>query len=126
MPQSILTLVNISLHYSLYTIQDHPDMASGIILIGSYLPDLFGDTSNQFPVPVLTVVGELDGMTISYVYREYKESIAAEEAMGVEDRYPVVVIDDANHGQVASGDIPSFVTDSDIPSPISFDLAHER
>ena len=50
----------------------------------------------------------------------------AEGDMGVEDRYPVVVIDDANHGQVASGDIPSFVTDADIPSPISFDEAHAR
>ena len=50
-------------------INDHPDLASGIILLGSYLPDLFGDVSNQFPVPVLTVVGELDGLTVSYVYR---------------------------------------------------------
>ena len=50
----------------------------------------------------------------------------AEDAMGVEDRYPVVVIDDANHGQVASGDIPSFVTDQDVPSPISFEEAHIR
>ena len=50
-------------------IKDHPERAAGIILVGSYLPDLFGDQSNQFPVPVLTAVGELDGMTISYVYR---------------------------------------------------------
>ena len=50
----------------------------------------------------------------------------AEDAMGVEDRYPVVVIDDANHGQVASGEIPSFVTDQDVPSPISFEEAHIR
>ena len=50
-------------------IADHPDKAAGILLIGSYLPDLFGDQSNQFSVPVLTVVGELDGLTISYVYR---------------------------------------------------------
>ena len=36
------------------------------------------------------------------------------------------MVDDANHGQVASGDIPSFVTDADIPSPISFEEAHTR
>ena len=36
------------------------------------------------------------------------------------------MVDDANHGQVASGDIPSFVTESDIPSPISFEEAHTR
>ena len=40
--------------------------------MGSYLPDLFGDSSNSFPVPVFTVVGELDGMTLSYVYRWVK------------------------------------------------------
>merc|ERR1719322_2040164 len=107
-------------------IKDHPERAAGIILVGSYLPDLFGDQSNQFPVPVLTVVGELDGLTISYVYREWIESMIAEDALGVEDKYPVVVIDDANHGQVASGDIPSFVTDQDVPSPISFEEAHIR
>ena len=33
------------------------------------------------------------------LHREYKESVAAEAALGEEDRYPVVVIDDANHGQ---------------------------
>ena len=33
------------------------------------------------------------------MHREYKESLAAEAALGEEDRYPVVVIDDANHGQ---------------------------
>ena len=36
------------------------------------------------------------------------------------------MVDDANHGQVASGDIPSFVTEADIPSPISFEEAHTR
>ena len=44
-------------------------MCPGIVLLGSYLPDLFGDHSNSFPVPVLTAVGELDGLTLSYVYR---------------------------------------------------------
>ena len=72
-------------------------------------------------MPVLTAVGELDGLTISYVYREYQESRAAEEAQGVTGRYPVVVLDDVNHGQVASGEIPSFVTDFDIPSPLDFE-----
>ena len=58
--------------------------------------------------------------------REWIESMIAEADMGVEDRYPVVVIDDANHGQVASGDIPTFVTDQDVPSPITFEEAHIR
>ena len=36
------------------------------------------------------------------------------------------MVDDANHGQVASGEIPSFVTEADIPSPITFEEAHTR
>ena len=40
--------------------------------------------------------------------------------------FPDYVIDDANHAQVASGDIPSFVTEQDVPSPISFEEAHQR
>lgn len=107
-------------------IGDNPEKAEGIILLGSYLPDLFGDHSNTFPVPVLTAVGELDGMTLSYVYREYLESKDAEESLGAPGRYPVVVIEDANHAQVASGEIPDFVLESDIPSPISFEEAHSR
>jgi len=71
-------------------------------------------------------VGELDGMTLSYVYREWVESKEAEVALGAPGRYPVVVIEDANHGQVASGEIPSFVTENDIVSPISFEEAHIR
>ena len=107
-------------------IKENPEKAAGIILLGSYLPDLFGDHSNAFPVPVLTAVGELDGLTLSYVYREWLESIEAGSASGTIGRYPVYVIDDANHGRVASGNIPSFVTEQDIPSPISFEEAHLR
>ena len=65
-------------------------------------------------------------MNFIIIFREWIESMIAEADQGVEDKYPVVVIDDANHGQVASGDIPTIVTDSDIPSPISLDEAHTR
>ena len=84
-------------------VHDNPDKAAGIILLGSYLPDLFGDHDNTFPVPVLTAVGELDGMTLSFVYREWEEALEAEAAHGTPGRYPVQVIDDANHGQVGTG-----------------------
>ena len=42
---------------------------TGIVLLGSYLPDLFGSHENVFQVPVLTAVGELDGLTVSFVFR---------------------------------------------------------
>merc|ERR1719331_1645393 len=90
------------------------------------VPDLFGSHENVFQVPVLTAVGELDGLTVSFVFREWKESQEAEDLIGMPGRFPVHVIDDANHGQVASGAIPEFVTSQDIPSPISFEEAHSR
>lgn len=107
-------------------VESNPDRAAGIVLLGSYLPDLFGDHSNSFPVPVLTAVGELDGLTLSYVYREWLESQAAETALSAPGRYPVQVINDTNHAQVASGEIPDFVLESDILSPITFAEAHTR
>ena len=77
-------------------------------------------------MPVLTAVGELDGMTVSFVFRsftffklghdeasiplckemlircvrEWKESQEAEDLIGMPGRFPVHVINDANHGQV--------------------------
>ena len=80
-------------------IRDNPDLAAGVVLLGSYLPDLLGDQSNEFPVPVLTAVGGLDGLTLSYVYREWLESSVAEA--GQPGRYPVIVVEGVNHGQVA-------------------------
>jgi hypothetical protein len=109
-------------------VSGHSSKAAGIILLGSYLPDLFGDHTNSFPVPVLTVIGELDGAGISYALREWLESEDAELSQSSPGRYPVQVIDDCNHGQVASGDqpLPDIVMDRDIPSPLTFAEAHQR
>ena len=124
-----------------------------MILFGSYLPDFLNDTSNAFPVPVLTSIGSLvnlnlglvqhkrcyiffkhssslyhfetitialksnahvifliqDGLTITYARREAKESESAESSNADNvGKYPVLVVEGANHGQVASG-IHSFI-----------------
>ena len=51
-------------------IRNQPDISSGIMLFGSYLPDGFvGPDDNVFPVPALTAVGTLDGAVLSYVFR---------------------------------------------------------
>jgi hypothetical protein len=44
-------------------------VVDGIVLFGSYLTNFLMDTDNQFGVPALTLVGTLDGLTLSYVYR---------------------------------------------------------
>ncbi len=53
----------------LHCSQSNIDAVDGIVLFGSYLTDFLMDTDNKFGVPALTLVGTLDGLTLSYVYR---------------------------------------------------------
>jgi len=98
------------------------DNIMGLILFGSYLPDL-PSTNNTFPVPVLSAVGTLDGLTLSIAFREYQESQKYNETRHDD---PVLLVDDANHGQVASGDLPSHVLIHDIDPVLELSEAHER
>jgi len=93
---------------------------SGVILFGSYLTDfLFGD-DNNYAVPALTVIGSIDGLALSYAYREWRESHDA----NVPEMYPVYIAENVNHAQVGSGDVPSFVKDRDISAVMDDDSAH--
>ena len=91
-------------------ISGHAELSAGLVMFGTYLPDLSaaagddGDDDNAFPVPVLTAVGSLDGGVMPYVRREIEESQLAEDALGVDGRYPVLVIDRVNHAQVFGGE----------------------
>ena len=51
----------------------------GIALLGTWLPNLLGKSddwtrNNEYPVPVLTAIGEIDGGGISYLRREVEET----------------------------------------------------
>ena len=55
----------------------------GIALLGTWLPNLLGKSdendwtkNNEYPVPVLTAIGEIDGGGISYLRREVEETNA--------------------------------------------------
>ena len=104
--------------------KDNADLSVGILLFGSYLPNGFfgnGDT-NVFPVPVLTAMGSLDGGALSYITRE---AIEAEDPQ-LEGKYPVLVIANVNHGQVASGVIPDTVIENDIDAEVDNEEAFRR
>lgn len=104
--------------------KDNPDLSKGILLFGSYLPNGFfgnGDT-NVFPVPVLTAVGSLDAGSLSYVTREARES----KDPVLKGRCPVLVIDKVNHAQVASGEIPDVVIETDVDAEIDNEEAFIR
>jgi len=107
-------------------ISSHAEIASGIALIGTWLPDLVGEYSrgdNEYPVPVLTAIGELDGGGISYLRREYQETMALPGSVTAFSK--TILVPQVNHAQVASGEIDQGVIDNDIDSELSEDEAHQ-
>jgi len=97
------------------------DNMMGLILFGSFLPDTTS-TNNSYPIPVLCAMGTLDGGGLSYAFREYRESRIQNER----EDYPVLLVEDVNHGQVASGILPDTVIEHDIDPVVDLDTAHER
>merc|ERR1712106_651237 len=106
-------------------ISGHADIANGIALIGTWLPDLLGEKlmgNNEYPVPVLTAIGELDGGGLSYLRREAEET--AQLPGSVTSFSKTVLVPQVNHAQVASGEIDQGVIDNDIDAELTEDEAH--
>jgi hypothetical protein len=100
---------------------------AGLALLGTALPDLAGAPSlESYPTSLLTLGGELDGLT--WVTRIAEESgkqelLAAklgEQAAAAAK--PVVVMSRVNHSQLAAG----ASTPGDLPAEIPLDEAHRR
>ena len=92
--------------------------------MGSTLPR---ETVRQsYPIPVLTLCAELDGLTrITRVVEEYDD--LTEDTMwsffqGLY-RTPVILIEGSNHAQFASGLMPPFVQNEDLTSNITDEQA---
>ena len=76
------------------------ECAPGVILFGSYITDNSANgATNDYPIPLLTEVGTLDGRATSYAVREWRES----KLSPTSDDLPVVLIEDCTHLQVSSG-----------------------
>jgi len=102
-------------------ISGHADIAEGIALIGTWLPDLL-KADNDFPVPVLTAIGELDGGGLSYLRREWEETVDLSEEKKVLTK--TILVPQVNHGQVSSGEMPESVVDNDIDAELTEEEAH--
>ena len=79
-------------------VSGHAELTQGIILLGTWLPDLLARANNQYPVPVLTAIGELDGGGLSYLRREVEETAAlsaAETSLA-----KTILVPQVNHAQV--------------------------
>jgi len=79
----------------------------GLILLGSYLPHtiVIGKQLSTYPIPTLTLGGELDGLTgLNYLAREFAtlQLLAAKDA-SVFGSKPVVVLPGVSHMQFADG-----------------------
>ncbi|GMH99340.1 hypothetical protein TrST_g3567 [Triparma strigata] len=110
-----------------------PDEADAMFLLGSFITRKYktGSTSGgrpqvEFPVPTLTVGGELDGLCrISRIVEALYTQVTFDENPDDQTDYmPVTVIEGMNHMQFASGEPPSFVKSNDIQSELSEDDAH--
>ncbi|MBM4251874.1 MAG: hypothetical protein FJ146_07875 [Deltaproteobacteria bacterium] len=79
----------------------------GLILLASYLPrtPVIGKNLNDYQRPVLTLGGELDGLTgINYMAREHQvmQNLAESDAAAILDK-PVIVLRGVKHAQFADG-----------------------
>ena len=99
----------------------------GLILLGSYLPRTLGLASpfrlDQFPKPILTLGGELDGLTgIHYMAREFLDAKRYQQGADSDDySHEVWVLPAINHMQFVDGGYLK----GDLISDLPLDLAHE-
>jgi hypothetical protein len=82
----------------------------GFILLGSYLErsEQGQNSLKNFPVPVLTLGAELDGLTrVTRIALESAALIKAKQATGtnVTTNKPVIIIKGMNHSQIANGEL---------------------
>ena len=98
----------------------------GQILMGAYL---FRKYRNKtYPVPTMTVGGELDGLTrVTRIMEEFYHHIfMANDMQKATQSFPVTVIEGMSHFQFASGDIPDHVKNNDLKPEITYDAAHSQ
>ncbi|KAK3101187.1 hypothetical protein FSP39_001620 [Pinctada imbricata] len=91
----------------------------GAILFAAYLTN--GNHLKDFPVPVLTISGDLDGLTrVTRIASSFEdlESFMKQDATAVY-KTPVIVMSGVNHADFASGTMPSNVKDHDLKSELN-------
>ncbi|KAH8043944.1 hypothetical protein JL721_13002 [Aureococcus anophagefferens] len=84
----------------------HGSSYAGLVLLGSYLSTVYGCDVASFPKPVLTLGGELDGLTrVTRLARELASLEAAAAAGGERAKFdkPVGLALGVSHSQFASG-----------------------
>lgn len=115
-----------------YVHDEVAETAAGMFLFGAFLTRKFktgvtaqGRPQVEFPVPTLTVGGELDGLArLSRVVESlYTQITFSEDPAKASAFMPVTVVQGMNHMQFGSGEAPSFVKKNDLQADISEEAA---
>lgn len=103
----------------------NPHLATGQVLMGSFLLSKYRNIS--YPVPTMTLGGELDGLCrISRIMEEFYFRIThAQDADTAASNFPVLVIRGLSHIQFASGPPPGLVKLRDLKPEITLNDAHQ-
>ena len=116
------SLGGISLQDYLYK---NPSMGFAQVLMGSFLMRKY--RNQTYPVPTLTIGGELDGLCrVTRIMEAYYHSIMHSGNRNDSIKScPVTIIEGMSHMQFASGDPPQLVKDRDLRPEISYEQAHK-
>lgn len=103
----------------------NPKLATGQVLLGSFLLSKYRNVT--YPVPTMTLGGELDGLSrVTRVMEEFyfRNRNATDPDTALRD-FPVMLLKGVSHLQFASGDPPSLVKARDLRPEMSDTDAHE-
>ncbi|XP_046546165.1 uncharacterized protein LOC124256236 [Haliotis rubra] len=91
-----------------------PDFFRGVILMGTYLKPQF--KASTFPLPVMTITGDLDGISritsVAEAFRSLRDDVTFDSDLIYHS--PMVIMDGFNHGVFSSGELPGNMQALDI------------
>uniref|UniRef100_A0A0B6Z683 Uncharacterized protein n=1 Tax=Arion vulgaris TaxID=1028688 RepID=A0A0B6Z683_9EUPU len=113
-PDIFLAVHGLRGHVTADYAQAVPLSLRGLILLGTFLPKRFHYDS--FPLPVLTIVGEIDGVVrITRLAQIVQSMILADQQQpGLVIQRPIVLLEGANHDTFVQGDLPAWLHVLDI------------
>ncbi|XP_069132039.1 uncharacterized protein [Argopecten irradians] len=104
----------------------YPAEVDGILLFNSYLRQ---GQIITFPVPILTISGDLDGVTrITQIADMLIDNISEDENEddSLLQMSPIIVIEGVNHGSILTGELPEYFKTADVNSDLPIDRAIDK
>ncbi|KAH9503336.1 hypothetical protein Btru_072766 [Bulinus truncatus] len=103
-----------------------PEELRGLILLGTVMPKRYSAIS--FPLPVLTIVGEIDGLMritrVSNTLHDMIRSVKFDPGLAIQS--PFIILGGSNHEVFISGNLPSNLHQLDIEAEVDKNVAVQR